>query len=129
MPFSNLGCSRLHCLSGVAVLNGLADAEQIRKLIADASVRGQQSAKVALTDSAGYHDGAGGLIGLRPMALATGRERKCKAFGDRRHWWALSATLLTLTRSAGTLFYFAPAASKAGTGRDDKAFIPDRAAE
>jgi cobalt-zinc-cadmium resistance protein CzcA len=41
----------------------------------------------------------------------------------------LSATLLTLLVLPALYSYFAPAHLKAGTGRDDKVFIPDRAAE
>jgi heavy metal efflux system protein len=69
-------------------------------------------------------------LGFVPMALATGTGAEVqKPLATVVIGGLLSATLLTLLVLPALYSYFAAAHSKAGTGRDDKAFIPSRAAE
>jgi cobalt-zinc-cadmium resistance protein CzcA len=70
-------------------------------------------------------------LGFVPMAVATGTGAEVqKPLATVVIGGLLSATLLTLLVLPALYSYFAPAHLKAvTTGRDDKAFIPDRAAE
>jgi cobalt-zinc-cadmium resistance protein CzcA len=64
------------------------------------------------------------------MALATGTGAEVqKPLATVVIGGLLSATLLTLLVLPALYSYFVPNRSRAGSARDDKAFIPDRAAE
>src|SRR6266404_2442310 len=131
MPFSISAAVGFIALSGVAVLNGLVMLSQIRKLITDgvgtlaaisqgALTRFRPVIMTALVAS----------LGFVPMALATGTGAEVqKPLATVVIGGLLSATLLTLLVLPALYSYFAAAHSKAGTGHDDKAFIPSRAAE
>ena len=131
MPFSISAAVGFIALSGVAVLNGLVMLSQIRKLIADGVGARAAISQGALTRFRPVIMTAlVASLGFVPMALATGTGAEVqKPLATVVIGGLLSATLLTLLVLPALYSYFAPAASKAGTGRDDKAFIPDRAAE
>jgi heavy metal efflux system protein len=131
MPFSISAAVGFIALSGVAVLNGLVMLSQIRKLIADGVGTQAAISQGALTRFRPVIMTAlVASLGFVPMALATGTGAEVqKPLATVVIGGLLSATLLTLLVLPALYSYFAPAQLKAGTGRDDKAFIPDRAAE
>ena len=131
MPFSISAAVGFIALSGVAVLNGLVMLSHIRKLIEDgvstqaainqgALTRFRPVIMTALVAS----------LGFVPMALATGTGAEVqKPLATVVIGGLLSATLLTLLVLPALYSYFSPIRSQAGSGRDQKALIPDRAAE
>ena len=131
MPFSISAAVGFIALSGVAVLNGLVMLSQIRKLIADGVGTRAAISQGALTRFRPVILTAlVASLGFVPMALATGTGAEVqKPLATVVIGGLLSATLLTLLVLPALYSYFAAAHSKAGTGRDDKAFIPSRAAE
>ena len=131
MPFSISAAVGFIALSGVAVLNGLVMLSQIRKLIADGVGARAAISQGALTRFRPVIMTAlVASLGFVPMALATGTGAEVqKPLATVVIGGLLSATLLTLLVLPALYSYFAAAHSKAGTGRDDKAFIPSRAAE
>jgi heavy metal efflux system protein len=131
MPFSISAAVGFIALSGVAVLNGLVMLSQIRKLIADGVGTQAAISQGALTRFRPVIMTAlVASLGFVPMALATGTGAEVqKPLATVVIGGLLSATLLTLLVLPALYSYFAPAHSKAGIGRDDKAFIPNRAAE
>jgi cobalt-zinc-cadmium resistance protein CzcA len=131
MPFSISAAVGFIALSGVAVLNGLVMLSQIRKLIADGVGTQAAISQGALTRFRPVIMTAlVASLGFVPMALATGTGAEVqKPLATVVIGGLLSATLLTLLVLPALYSCFAPARSQAATGRDDKAFIPDRAAE
>jgi cobalt-zinc-cadmium resistance protein CzcA len=132
MPFSISAAVGFIALSGVAVLNGLVMLTQIRKLIEEgtdpktairegALTRFRPVVMTALVAS----------LGFVPMALATGTGAEVqKPLATVVIGGLITATLLTLLVLPALYSYFAPPIrSQAVSGRDQKAFIPDRAAE
>jgi cobalt-zinc-cadmium resistance protein CzcA len=131
MPFSISAAAGFIALSGVAVLNGLVMLSYIRKLIEDgigtqaaidqgALTRFRPVIMTALVAS----------LGFVPMALATGTGAEVqKPLATVVIGGLLSATLLTLLVLPALYSYFAPTRSQVRSGRDQKPFIPDRAAE
>jgi len=131
MPFSISAAVGFIALSGVAVLNGLVMLSQIRKLIADGVGTQAAISQGALTRFRPVIMTAlVASLGFVPMALATGTGAEVqKPLATVVIGGLLSATLLTLLVLPALYSYFAATYSKAGTRRDDKAFIPSRAAE
>jgi cobalt-zinc-cadmium resistance protein CzcA len=131
MPFSISAAVGFIALSGVAVLNGLVMLSQIRKLISEGVGAQAAISQGALTRFRPVIMTAlVASLGFVPMALATGTGAEVqKPLATVVIGGLLSATLLTLLVLPALYSYFAPAHSKAGIGRDDKAFIPNRAAE
>jgi len=131
MPFSISAAVGFIALSGVAVLNGLVMLSQIRKLIADGvGTQAAISQGVLTRFRPVIMTALVASLGFVPMALATGTGAEVqKPLATVVIGGLLSATLLTLLVLPALYSYFAAAHSKAGTGRDDKAFIPSRAAE
>ena len=131
MPFSISAAVGFIALSGVAVLNGLVMLSYIRKLIEDgvgtqaaigqgALTRFRPVIMTALVAS----------LGFVPMALATGTGAEVqKSLATVVIGGLLSATLLTLLVLPALYSYFAPTRSQAESGRDQKPFVADRAAE
>jgi cobalt-zinc-cadmium resistance protein CzcA len=131
MPFSISAAVGFIALSGVAVLNGLVMLSQIRKLIADGVGTQAAVSQGALTRFRPVIMTAlVASLGFVPMALATGTGAEVqKPLATVVIGGLLSATLLTLLVLPALYSYFAPAASLAGTGRNEQTFIPNRAAE
>jgi cobalt-zinc-cadmium resistance protein CzcA len=131
MPFSISAAVGFIALSGVAVLNGLVMLSQIRKLLTEGLGTQAAISQGALTRFRPVIMTAlVASLGFVPMALATGTGAEVqKPLATVVIGGLLSATLLTLLVLPALYSYFAPAYSKAETGRDDKAFIPNRAAE
>jgi cobalt-zinc-cadmium resistance protein CzcA len=131
MPFSISAAVGFIALSGVAVLNGLLMLSQIRKLIADGVCTQAAVSQGALTRFRPVIMTAlVASLGFVPMALATGTGAEVqKPLATVVIGGLLSATLLTLLVLPALYSYFAPARSQTMSSRDDKAFIPDRAAE
>jgi heavy metal efflux system protein len=131
MPFSISAAVGFIALSGVAVLNGLVMLNYIRKLIEDgvrpqaaidqgALTRFRPVIMTALVAS----------LGFVPMALATGTGAEVqKPLATVVIGGLLSATFLTLLVLPALYSYFAPTRSQAGSGRGQKPFVADRAAE
>jgi cobalt-zinc-cadmium resistance protein CzcA len=131
MPFSISAAVGFIALSGVAVLNGLVMLSQIRKLLTEGLGTQAAISQGALTRFRPVIMTAlVASLGFVPMALATGTGAEVqKPLATVVIGGLLSATLLTLLVLPALYSYFEPAYSKAETGRDDKAFIPNRAAE
>ncbi len=131
MPFSISAAVGFIALSGVAVLNGLVMLSQIRKLIADGVETQAAISQGALTRFRPVIMTAlVASLGFVPMALATGTGAEVqKPLATVVIGGLLSATLLTLLLLPALYSYFAPTRSQTRSSRDDRAFIPDRAAE
>ena len=131
MPFSISAAVGFIALSGVAVLNGLVMLSYIRKLIEDGVDTQAAISQGALTRFRPVIMTAlVASLGFVPMALATGTGAEVqKPLATVVIGGLLSATLLTLLVLPALYSYFAPARSQAESGRDQKPFIADRAAE
>ena len=131
MPFSISAAVGFVALSGVAVLNGLVMLSQIQKLIADGTDVKAAISQGALTRFRPVIMTAlVASLGFVPMALATGTGAEVqKPLATVVIGGLLSATLLTLLVLPALYSYFAPPRSQTGHSRDDKTFIPYRAAE
>jgi cobalt-zinc-cadmium resistance protein CzcA len=131
MPFSISAAVGFIALSGVAVLNGLVMLSYIQKLIEDGVSTQAAISQGALTRFRPVIMTAlVASLGFVPMALATGTGAEVqKPLATVVIGGLLSATLLTLLVLPALYSYFAPTRSQMGSGREDKAFIPDRAAE
>jgi cobalt-zinc-cadmium resistance protein CzcA len=131
MPFSISAAVGFIALSGVAVLNGLVMLSYIGKLIEDGVSTQTAISQGALTRFRPVIMTAlVASLGFVPMALATGTGAEVqKPLATVVIGGLLSATLLTLLVLPALYSYFAPTRSQTGSGREDKAFIPDRAAE
>ncbi len=131
MPFSISAAVGFIALSGVAVLNGLVMLSQIRKLIADGVGTQAAISQGALTRFRPVIMTAlVASLGFVPMALATGTGAEVqKPLATVVIGGLLSATLLTLLVLPALYSYFSSIRSQRGFSREDKAFVPDRAAE
>src|SRR5712671_1872638 len=131
MTFSISSAVGFIALSGVAVLNGLVMLTFIRQLIEsgvpakDAIYEGSLTRLRPVVMTALVAS-----LGFVPMAIATrtGAEVQ-KPLATVVIGGLVSATMLTLLVLPALYSYFSPIRSQAGSGRDQKALIPDRAAE